>query len=67
MGNESHRRLLRNMKRNSGRMERFRTWFKARMRVCRNLCIKVWAAEGGISQEFIPGAINEEEQGWYLR
>lgn len=28
--------------------------------------IKVWAAEEGISQEFIPGAINEEEQGWYL-
>lgn len=28
--------------------------------------IKVWAAKEGISQEFIPGAIKEEEQGWYL-
>lgn len=28
--------------------------------------VKVWAAEGGISREFVPGARNEEEQGWYL-
>lgn len=26
--------------------------------------VKVWAAEGGIYQEFTPG--EEEEQGWYL-
>ena len=28
--------------------------------------VKAWAAEGGISWKFVPGARNEEEQGWYL-
>ena len=28
--------------------------------------IEAWLAVGGISQEFVPRARNEEEQGWHL-